>query len=177
MIFFKRFIFEKFIKNKFSSSFSLSFPPLSPTNQHQQHYDFPSLYLIPWWRLHLPLPVVVVFVNYHLSPENRCPSQYINNFDFLQFLDCNDNLFLYIFGLSECFLVGEIGCWFDLTYGNAGMSGQTSSCQGYWVDIDPSVSPMQLIFRVWSIGYNCVCRGIRLITRPTKVLFFFLSLW
>ncbi|XP_031278321.1 probable carboxylesterase 18 [Pistacia vera] len=37
------------------------------------------------------LPAVIISVNYRLAPEHRCPSQYENGFDLLNFIDTNLN--------------------------------------------------------------------------------------
>lgn len=54
------------------------------------------------------IPAVVVSVNYRLSPEHRCPSQYDDGFDVLKFLDVNhDGVLPKAADLSRCFLAGD----------------------------------------------------------------------
>nr|DAD38977.1 TPA_asm: hypothetical protein HUJ06_013300 [Nelumbo nucifera] len=54
------------------------------------------------------IPAVVVSVNYRLSPESRCPSQYEDGFDALKFLDGRQfDGFPAKADLSKCFLVGD----------------------------------------------------------------------
>lgn len=58
-------------------------------------------------RFSLSTPSVVVSVNYRLSPEHRCPSQYDDGFDVLKFIDQNVGALTDNADVSRCFLAGD----------------------------------------------------------------------
>uniref|UniRef100_A0A5B6ZEI4 Putative CXE carboxylesterase n=1 Tax=Davidia involucrata TaxID=16924 RepID=A0A5B6ZEI4_DAVIN len=59
-------------------------------------------------RLAAELPAVVVSVNYRLSPEHRCPSQYHDGFDAHKFIDSSEAAVLKSNAdLNRCFIAGD----------------------------------------------------------------------
>uniref|UniRef100_A0A7C9CXL6 Carboxylesterase n=1 Tax=Opuntia streptacantha TaxID=393608 RepID=A0A7C9CXL6_OPUST len=61
-------------------------------------------------RLAASIPAVVVSINYRHAPEHRCPSQYEDGFDVLEYIDRNKNEidgFPANADLTRCFLAGD----------------------------------------------------------------------